>query len=158
MPRNAFINPAGTAVPGWPGSAGDGWNANGSRWDWLINHGWEGEEEMGIARSIEASATVDGTGVVRQQGAETPLRLVRRGTILAPAQHAAMTAWARLARSQTIYYEEFNGDSYEVLIVAFRSHKEGVMANPRGGADAPMHLWRYTIEMDVLNVLAGTWA
>jgi hypothetical protein len=131
--------------------------ANSDRYEWHMNHAPDGEEHYGEVMNITESASTSGTGVVRQQGANTPLRIKLRGTILNPTQHDAMVDWARLGQSQTIYFEMFNGEEYEVLIRRFESAKQGVVRNPRGGSVAPLHKWEYQIEMDVIAVRAGTW-
>ena len=57
-------------------------------------------------------------------------------------------AWAKLGSAQTIYFADAGGDSFEVLVTAFRSAEFSL-----GNQTA----WRYTLEMEVLTVLSGTW-
>lgn len=129
----------------------------GISYAWPLNHARDGAEENGLTRSIEHGATTGGIGVVRQQGALSPMTLSRRGTILDPAQHDQMVAWAELGQQQTIYFYDASGDQYEVVVTSFRSKPEGVVRNSRVASTAPQMVWRFTLEMEVVSVLAGTW-
>lgn len=137
---NAFVNPADSV-----------------RYTWPRNHDVEGAEQAGLTRPVERTATTSGVGVVRQQGPAEPMQLVRTGVILTPAHHDHMVAWTKLGQDQTIYYEDAAGDSYEVLVTGFKSAPFSVGRNNLGGTIAPQHAWRYTLEMDVVAVLTGTW-
>jgi hypothetical protein len=132
MSANTFTNPADSSTYAWP-----------------RNHGVDGEQEFGMERSIERTATTDGIGVVRQQGADEPLTLELAGFITAQAQHDAFVDWAQLCRTQTIYFTDFDGNQYEVIITAFRSRRA-----PTGAS----FLWQYTLSMDVISVISGDWA
>lgn len=123
---------------------------------WPINH--LQEEEGGTTTSVARSAPTSGIGVVRQQGEETPLKFTFQGTILDPAQHEAFVEWRERCRTHTVQFRDFAGEEYEVLITSYRPRREWVAHNPRGGTTARNHIWRYTLEMDVIQVLSGAWA
>lgn len=123
---------------------------------WPLNH--SEEEAIGEERPITETAVTSGIGVVRQQGAEAPLKILLRGTVLDPAQHAAFIAWRRRCRTHTIQFRDFAGDVFEVLITSYKPQRQAVLRNPRGGSTAPLHIWKYTMELDVISVISGTWA
>lgn len=129
-----------------------------SSYEWPLNHARDGEEEAGISRTVDHTATTGQTALLRQQGADDPLVLGYRGTILEQAHHDAMVDWAQLSRTQTIYFEDFAGNSYEVFITAFTSRHVGVTKNPRDPTNAPLHKWEYSLRMEVINVLSGDWS
>lgn len=137
---NAFTNPRTAASYTWP-----------------RNHAADGVDERGIGRSIDHAATTSLGGVVRQQGADTPMQLAYRGVIVDPTHHDRMVAWARTGGTQTIYFTDASGDQFEVLVTGFRSAPFGVGVNSAGGTIAPRHAWNYSLEMEVVSVLAGTW-
>lgn len=136
---NAFVNPRTAA-----------------RYEWPRNHAADGAGERGIARSIDHGATTSLGGVVRQQGADTPMQLAYSGVILDPTHHDRMVAWAATGGTQTIYFEDATGDQFEVMVTGFRSQPFAAQ-NSAGGTIAPRHAWNYSLEMEVVNVLAGTW-
>lgn len=120
----------------------------GLGWDWPRNHAPDGAGERGIQRSIDHGATTGGTAVVRQQGADQPMTLPYTGLILDSTMHGHMVAWAKLGEAQTIYFYDACGDGFEVLVTTWKS--------------APFSLgntvaWNYTLEMEVITVLTGTW-
>jgi hypothetical protein len=127
-----------------------------SAYEWELGH-FE-EEETSKRRNIEHGANTANTGLVRQQGDDTPLVLKYSGTILVKAQLVEMLAWWQLCADQTIYFRDFAGDEYEVLISAFSPTRHYTIRNPRDFANAPHHFWRYTIEMEVVRIIAGTFA
>lgn len=137
MPRNVFTNPA-----------------NGQTWAWPINH--SAEQEVGRDRGVTFEANSANTGLVKQQGALAPLVLRYEGTILDPAQLQAMLAWQALCETQTIYFTDFAGDSYEVLITSFRPTRKRTLRNPRH--PELLHYWTYSIELTVVRILAGVYA
>jgi hypothetical protein len=125
-------------------------------YDWQINH--LEEEEAGFRRSIQHSASTNGVGgLVWQQGDDEPIVFNYRGTILDPAQHAQFVAYSNLCKDHTIIFRDFAGDEYEVLMT-YTPRRESVMRNPRGGTIAPYHIWRYTMTLQVIQALSGTWA
>lgn len=128
----------------------------GGFYDWILNH--NEEEASGLERTIEHTAPTDGIGLIRQQGEEGPMVLQYRGSILQESQISTFRAWYNLCRSQTIYFRDFNGDEYEVLITSFKPQRKRVVRNPRDPVNAPMHTWTYEMSMEVLRVISGPWA
>lgn len=120
---------------------------------WPVNHGEE--EDFGRERPIEHSAPTSGVGLIRQQGAETPLAYRIGGVIFHEAQYTEFWEWFELSRTQTIYFHDFAGDSYEVIVTAFKPTRHRTVRNPRDFANAPYHYWRYTMEMEVVRVIDG---
>jgi hypothetical protein len=123
----------------------------GETYDWHINHAEE--EEGGRAREITLSGNTSGLGLVRQQGAQQPLTLRWAGAILHREQFVAMWHWFGLCELRTIFLRDFHGDEYEVVITNFDpSRVRG--RNPQDPS-IPLHYWKYTIEMQVLQVISG---
>lgn len=126
----------------------------GEQYLWEINH--SDEDDSGRDRSITTEANTGNVGLVKQQGELAPLTLRYSGTILTRAQLAQMLAWYAKCETHSIYFTDFAGDSYEVLITAFHPKRLRTMRNPRDPG-ARLWYWTYTIEMTVLRVLAGAW-
>lgn len=138
MARNRFTNPK-----------------NAATYDWQVNH--SEEEEFGKRRSISHGALTGGTGLVRQQADDQPLVLQLKGVIFHKAQLEQMIDWFALCETQTIYFKDFSGDEYEVIITEFLPVREKTVKNPRDFANAPLWFWRYDIAMEVIAIRAGTW-
>lgn len=136
--RNTFIDPAGVRAD----------------YAWQVNH--SEESEQGRERQATNTPTTDGTGRVVQQGDEGPLILEYTGTILHQAQFDEMRAWYDLSRQRTLYFRDFAGDEYEVLILTFKPLRHRTIANPRDSS-INLHYWTYTLRMQVINVRAGVW-
>lgn len=130
--------------------------ANAATYDLAINP--SEEEPFGKTRNVEHSAPTGLTGLVRQQGDDTPLVLKASGTILTKAQLTTMIAWFQLCRSQTIYLRDHAQDSFEGIITSFLPTRKRTIRNPRDPANAPEWYWTYTLEFEVVRILAGTWA
>jgi hypothetical protein len=140
MARNVFHDPAGL-VADYP---------------WPINH--TTEESFGKRRNITVTSPTAGIGHILQQADDTPMVIKLGGTILTRAQHAAFAAWFERSRSRSVYFTDFAGDTYEVLIVAYEPTRQRTVRNPRDQANAPLWFWRYTMELHVLNFGVGPWA
>lgn len=138
MARNRFTNPATSAF-----------------YDWQVNH--SEEQEFGKRRNIEHGALTNGTGLVRQQSADSPMVLHLRGTIFHQAQYEEMIAWWKLSETQTIYFKDFSGDEYEVIVTEFNPVRERTIKNPRDFANAPYWFWRYDLTMEVIRIRSGSW-
>lgn len=136
-PRNTFTDP----------------NSVRPTYEWQINH--DEEDDFGKSRQVSHGANTANTGLVRQQADDDPMVIRLRGTILHKAQHAEMAAWFALCKTQTVYFEDFSGDKYEVLITAFRPTRQRTIKNPRDFANAPYHYWKYEMEMEVVTFLTG---
>lgn len=136
MPRNTFTDPAGV-VPAYT---------------WDIGH--NEEQDFGRETPVSDSVNVAGTRVITQQGDPSAIRLSYSGSILTRAQLVQMWKWELLCQTQTIYFTDFAGDEYEVVIDSFKPVRHSGR-NRRGGTDAPMWYWTYTIEMTVVRVLTG---
>lgn len=137
--RNKFIDPAG----------------NRTTYNWSINH--SEEDEFGKVRNIEHAANTANTGLVKQQSDDSPMLIRVRGVVLHKAQIEEMIAWWDLSETQTIYFEDFTEDSYEVIITAFRPTRHRTIKNPRDYANAPYWFWRYEMEMEVVRFIDSIW-
>jgi hypothetical protein len=139
MPRtpNEFINPKTADKYAWP-----------------VNH--SEESETSLSRSVSHGAK-SGNGLVLQQADDQPLTFKYTGTIFHKAQVEEMRDWYLLCRSQTIYFKDFAGDEYEVIITAFKPTRHRTLRNPRDFTNAPLWFWRYEIEMEVVRVISGMW-
>lgn len=128
---------------------------NGLFYDWQINH--NEEDEVGFERHVDHSAVTSGTGgLVWQQGVDEPMVFTLRGTILEPIQHFQFTNFAKVSELHTIIWRDFTGEEYEVLLT-YKARRERVARNPRGGDLAPNHVWRYSMTLQVIQVLSGLW-
>lgn len=128
----------------------------GATYDFPINP--SSEDPFGKARTIEHSAPTGLTGLVRQQGEDSPLVLKGEGTILQEAQLTALIGWWQLCRTQTVYLRDHANDSYEGLITSFMPTRKRTLRNPRDPTNAPLWYWTYTFEFEVVRVISGPWA
>lgn len=125
----------------------------GHSYTWQINH--TEEEEGGVDRPTEVLGRTDG-GYIVQQGAGGPLRLRMTGTILHQHQFDEFKNFVALCRTQTIHFTDFAGDSYEVVVTSWKPVRKRTLRNPRDSA-IRLHYWTYTMELQVVRVIAGTW-
>lgn len=135
--RNKFINPS-----------------NAEEYSWPINHSEEGE--AGLQRSITRGANTAGTGLVRQQADDQPFIFTLTGTILTKDQLEKMKDWYILCASQTIYFEKYDGDKFEVVITDFKPSQKKTIHNPKDPS-IPLWYWTYSITMEVVTVIDGVW-
>lgn len=143
MPRNIFHDPAGVR-PDYP---------------WTRNH--NKEDTFGKRRNIEQSAPTlgagaTGVGLVKQQSDEDPLVFKLGGRIVTEEQHQQFVQWYALCGLQTIYYYNYAGDNYEVIITAYEPTRVPVAKNP-ADPSIPFHVYDYSLEMEVITVWSGPW-
>lgn len=137
MARNRFTNPA-----------------NGAIYDWHTNHDEEGDS--GKARNISHTAPTGLTGLIRQQGDDSPFVLHLQGKIMRRDQFQAFWAWFALSRTQTIYFTDFDGQGYEVQITSFMPKR--VRNLTRAGRNPTTHHWTYSMDLEVHRFIAGDMA
>lgn len=138
MARNTFSDPLGVTP----------------NYVWPLNH--HTETAAGRKRDVTATQNVAGTQLVTQQGDKQPFTLTYAGSILVRSQLVAMWQWEALCEHQTIYFTDFAGDSYEVLITDFEPIRVAAR-NRRGEPEGnPLWYWTYTLTMTVIAVRAGT--
>lgn len=138
MARNRFTNPA-----------------DGSFYDWQVNHSDEGQ--FGKARSITESANTANTGLIKQQGDSSPLQMKLTGTILHKNQHEQFIHYWQLCETQTIFFKDFAGEEYEVLITAYQPVRKRTVKNPRDFKNMPLWYYTYELELEVIRVISGAW-
>lgn len=119
-----------------------------SAYDWEINHNEEDGADK--RRNLERTTTTDGVGFVRQQGAASPQTLRYKGTILKRNQLDKFNTYYNLCDTQTIYFRDFENQTFEVLITAFNPIRKRTSLNPRDPT-IPFHYWTYDIEMEVIR-------
>lgn len=134
---NQFQDPAGTLPT----------------YSWEINH--DAEDEGGKSRNITVTANTGRTGLVRQEGDETPLTLSYSGTFFSKNQLVRMLRYWEACSTRTIRFVDFLGDTYGVLITDFRPLRKRVVRNPRDQANAPGVIWTYKIVMQVIDIISG---
>lgn len=137
MSRNIFTDPKGVRTA----------------YSWQINH--SEEDTFGKTRTVEHGANTGNTGLVKQQGDSSPLVIKVKGAILHKAQLEEMIAWWDMCEDQTIYFQDFAGDKYEVLITSFQPVRKRTIRNPRDFANAPLWWWTYDLEMEVVRIIPG---
>lgn len=135
--RNKFIDPAG----------------NRTTYNWQINH--DEEDDFGKTRNVDHGANTANTGLVKQQADDGPMVIRVRGTILHAAQIEEMIQWFKLSGTQTIYFEDFTGDQFEVLVTSFKPTRQKTIKNPRDFTNAPYWIWKYELEMEVIAFRTG---
>jgi hypothetical protein len=138
MSRNRFTNPA-----------------DGTFYDWQVNHSDEGG--FGKDRQIAYSANTANTGLIEQQGDATPLLIKLTGTIFHKHQIEEFIKFWKLCENQTVYFKDFAGEEYEVLITSFVPVRKRTVKNPRDFAHAPLWYWTYELELNVVRVISGLW-
>lgn len=131
---------------------------NGVRaaYSWPINH--LEEDAVGQHRNIQFSAPTGHLGLVEHQGDADPLVLSWKGTILTRAQLVEMLKWFQLCQSQTIFLFDFAGDGYEVTWANFDPTRKAVARNQADLGNAPLWIWEYTAQFNVITFLAGPFA
>lgn len=127
--------------------------ANGESYEFDIGHAEE--EPTSKTRQITNSANTANTGLIPQQGASQPLVLKYSGTILKASQHKEMWRWFELCETQTIFFTDYDGNEYEVMITDFAPKRQSTIRNPRDPQNAPLHYWTYSISMQVIQVRSG---
>lgn len=127
----------------------------GSFYDWQINH--TSESSFGKARQVTESANTANTGLIKQQGDASPLKLKFQGTIMHKHQKDEFERFWELCESQTIIFKDFAGNEYEVLITVFDPTRHATVRNEKDPANAPLWYWTYEIEMEVVRIIKGDW-
>lgn len=130
-------------------------------YDWPVNH--NEEDETGKRRNFDRGAPTarpgnSGVGLIRHQSADEPLVLRWRGRILHQSQFAQMIGWWKLCETQSIHVRDFTLAEYEVVIASFTYQRKGVVRNAKDPVNAPLWVWDYTLEMEVLTFVGGEYA
>lgn len=120
---------------------------------WPVNH--EKEEKGGKQRNITTSAPTSNIGLIREINASSPVTLTWKGKIFTRAHLQEMWAWWQLNESQTIYLQDFAGDTYEVIIEEFDPVRIAVARNLHDPTHAPTWMWEYTLQFTVLQLVSG---
>jgi hypothetical protein len=123
-------------------------------YDWHVNH--DEEEDGGKNREITLSANTSGLGLVRQQGAPDPFTFKLSGAILHQDQYTKFWRYFDACQSRTIFWRDFTGDEYEVVITSFTPRR--IRGQNTADPTIPHHFWRYTMELQVLRVESGSLA
>lgn len=126
----------------------------GHQYSWHVNH--SDEEAIPRGRPLEAASVTTGGRIVLQQGDDVPMVLRLNGTILHAAQFVEMKWFSDAGRDRSIVFTDYHGDSYRVFVASFEPTRVKTMQNPRD-ASIPYHYWKYKLELNVLDVLAGTY-
>lgn len=134
--RDRFINPLNSEI-----------------YLWDIGHAEE--EPTSKTRQITNSANTANTGLIPQQGDLQPTILKYTGTILKKSQLVEFWRWYELCEEQTIYFADYAGNEYEVMITDFGPKRQSTVRNPRDFVNAPLHYWTYSISMQVIRTIAG---
>jgi hypothetical protein len=124
-------------------------------YSWYVNY--QEESGFGGRRDLEISANTAGTGVIIQQGGEQPVMISLTGKFPTKAQHQAFIAFFRRCQVTTVHFVDFEDQRYEVIITAYDGRRVRAARNLRGGNDAKLHYYEYTMEMQVLRTISGDW-
>lgn len=123
---------------------------SGLSYAWAINH--SEESPLTVRRQYEAGGRTT-VGLSRQQAPGDPLQLTLRGTILDPAQKDVLDTFYADCDDNTLIYEDYALQAYEVIITSWEPRAERVARNP---VTSGLIVWRFTIEMEVVSVIAGS--
>lgn len=125
---------------------------------YVFDVGYNDEGEFGQRRSMEAFANTSGNGFIVQQGQDEPMTISISGTILKKSQHIQFVNFFKRSKIQSMVFEDFEGNRYEVMITAYLPKRTRAARNDRGRADGNLlHYYTYTLEMMVLSVISGEW-
>lgn len=108
------------------------------------------EDGLDYSRSMEKTAVTTGANFVLQQGQTTGGTLRYKGTILTAAQYTAMKAYYDACQNRTVFFTDFTGTEYEVIITRFNPSRHATVRNPRDSS-IPWHYWTYEIDMEVVS-------
>lgn len=122
-------------------------------YNWPVNH--SSEEPLTKSRQMADGAPTSNIGLIPQQGSATPLIWKLKGTIFDDNQHAQNLAFWEACEGRSIYWQDFHGDKYEVIITDYEPNRKAVARNPK--FPNQQYIWEYTITMRVLTVFSGPW-
>ena len=128
---------------------------------WPINHNDEtgsaskSNGQNGVARNITVGAPVSGGVHIRQEGAPDPIAFSWKGTALTRAQHQEFLRWYAKCDHYTIILQDFSGDRYEVLIIAYLPVRRRVAQNRNDMTNAPLWVYDYQVDIDVIALISG---
>lgn len=111
-----------------------------------INHKEEDGNEQ--RRNITRTANTANVGFVRQQGDKSPVVLKFLGTIMKQDQKDKMESFYAACDNRTIFFRDYTGVEYEVLITTFDTTRKSTIKNGRD--PSIMHYWTYRLEMEVI--------
>jgi methyltransferase-like protein len=115
------------------------------------------DEEMGAKRNVDSFMNTSGQGWIIQQGQDDPPNIQISGKMLTKNQNQRLTQFYNRCAQHTMYYQDFEGQTYEVMITGYSPKRLRASRNPRGGAVNPLHYYSYTLEMLVVTVISGDW-
>lgn len=122
---------------------------------WAINH--NAEDAFSKSVSIEHTANTGQTGHVRQQGTAEPLVLSLSGTALTDAQNQEFWRWWSACNTppgrRTIFFTDFSGAEYEVLITRYDAPRVRAGRNPRQPTKPWTYQWK--MELEVVTIISG---
>jgi hypothetical protein len=121
---------------------------------WQVNY--SEEDEFGIGRSLDSTKTTDGLHTVIQQGDDEAMVFRLSGTILHQAQYEKFIAYSAIGRSRSMWYTDFEGYIYEVMLSSFKARRSRTIRNPRDPS-IRLHYYTYTMELHVIRAITGPW-
>lgn len=133
-------------------------------WSWPINHNDEtgtaakSGGQGGLERNYTISAPTSLGISIRQQAADDPISLSWKGTALTRAQHQQFLRWWEKCSHYSIILQDFSGDKFEILITAYIPTRKAVAGNRNDLANAPLWVYDYQIDMDVIACISGDYA
>lgn len=118
-----------------------------STYSFDIGHHEEDPDDQ--RRNITRTARTDGVGFVRQQSDKSPQTFKFAGTIMKAEQKTAMQGYFDACDNRTVFFRDYTGTEYEVLITVFSCTRVPVLRNMRD--PSIMHIWKYNLEMEVIS-------
>lgn len=132
--------------------------ATGATYDWHTNHNPTGEELTGKNRAIARTPNTSTTGVVLTQGDDGSYSIRLSGQMDMRAQLRAFWHWYELTKTQSIYFRDFDGQVFEVIIDTLQTKRVGKLGPSGRDPSVPHHYWEYTIGMTVIDFISGDMA
>lgn len=129
--------------------------ATGTVYNWHTNHDPQGEEMAGKSRAVTRVSNTSSSGVVLQQGEDGSYVIKLSGRIDMRAQFVQFWTWFKLSKTQTIYFRDFDGQEFEVMVTALQTKRVGKLGPSGRDPSVPHHTWQYSIEMTVIDFLSG---
>lgn len=137
MPRDQFIDVA-----------------TGETITWEVNHEVveAAIKRRNMGRLQPTAAGWTDVGPVRQQAPDGPELHRLTGLIATREQHEAFMRFWKICALRTVHYLPCTGGRQEVVIRSYEPTRRRVVRGPRG---ARLHIWRYTLEMEIITQIVG---
>lgn len=108
------------------------------------------EQPASKVRNIERTSNTGNVGSVKQQGDDGALILDWSIICETRAMEVALLTWYVTSKTQTIYVTDWDGEEYEVQIIAVSRQRV-----PSGGSSGEYAV--YDLQLEVYRFISGVW-